>query len=136
MNAIEKTVQNWHTILKEKDISGLDKLLADKPIFYSPVVPEPQEGKNLTTMYLTAAFKVLGPTIHYTRELLSERDAFLEFTADINGVTINGVDMIHCDADGRISDFKVMVRPLPAIEALKKQMRRELVRLARTSQQT
>jgi hypothetical protein len=126
-------VQTWHKILEEHNLAGLDTLLADEAVFHSPVVVEPQEGKEITKMYLTAASKVLGPTVSYVREVQSGSHAILEFTAEVNGTPINGVDMMTWNEDGQIMDFKVMVRPLPAIEAVKKAMKRELVAMARAA---
>ena len=88
-------------------------------MFHSPVVHTPQEGKQLTKLYLSAAIMVLGSSnFEYVREVIGESDAVLEFTAEIDGIHINGVDMVHWNADGKIDDFKVMIRPLKAVNLL------------------
>jgi hypothetical protein len=103
----------WHDILDRRNASALGNLLADDVTFHSPVVHTPQRGKAVTTMYLTAAFSVFAnETFRYVREVIGARDAVLEFVTEIDGITVNGVDMIHWNDDGRITDFKVMVRPL------------------------
>jgi hypothetical protein len=113
------TLDAWHQMIEEQNAGALDDVLADDAVFHSPVVHTPQEGKALTKMYLTAAIMVLGNSnFSYVREVIGESDAVLEFTAEINGIQINGVDMIHWNADGKIDDFKVMVRPLKAVNLL------------------
>ena len=113
------TLHAWHQMVEERNAGALDDVLADDAVFHSPVVHTPQEGKALTKMYLTAAIMVLGSSnFSYVREVIGESDAVLEFTAEINGIQINGVDMIHWNADGKIDDFKVMIRPLKAVNLL------------------
>ncbi|HWS25112.1 MAG TPA: nuclear transport factor 2 family protein [Xanthomonadales bacterium] len=116
-------LDQWHQLVRERNPRGLDALLADEVVFHSPVVHTPQVGKALTRMYLMAAFKVLaGPAFHYVREVVGSHDAVLEFQTEIDGVHINGVDMMRWNDAGQIVDFKVMVRPLKAITALQQQM--------------
>jgi ketosteroid isomerase-like protein len=120
---IENTVAVWHKLLETKDAAGLDNILADDVVFHSPVVHTPQVGKPITTLYLTAALYVFNNgTFKYLREIISGNNAVLEFTTVIDGITINGVDMITWGADGRIIDFKVMIRPLKAINLIHKMM--------------
>ena len=117
------TVQAWHRVLKTRDMSALGDLLADNAVFHSPVVHPPQVGKPLTLMYLAAAAQVLGnESFRYLREVVGPRDAALEFTVDIDGITVNGVDLIHWDFEGRIDDFKVMLRPLKAVNLVHQKM--------------
>ncbi|HET9191035.1 MAG TPA: nuclear transport factor 2 family protein [Rudaea sp.] len=113
----------WHRILAARDARGLDALLADDVIFHSPVVHKPQVGKAITTMYLAAAFAVFGnESFRYVREVRADRDAVLEFELEIDGVAINGVDMIQWNEDGRITGFKVMLRPLKAVNLVHEKM--------------
>ena len=117
------TLDAWHKMLEERNASALDDVLADDAVFHSPVVHTPQEGKALTKMYLSAAIMVLGSSdFRYVREVINESDAVLEFKAEMNGIVINGVDMIHWNADGKIDDFKVMIRPLKAVNLLHQMM--------------
>ncbi len=116
---IEDTLKRWHQMVKKLDSDGLDEVLADEAVFHSPVVHSPQEGKELTKLYLAAAIGVLGARdFHYVREVVGDRDAVLEFTAELDGIHINGVDMIRIDENGKIIDFKVMIRPLKAVNLL------------------
>lgn len=117
------TLAAWHQILKNRDLKGLSALLADNVVFHSPVVHTPQAGKAVTLQYLGAAFKVFGdPSFRYVRELEGPNDAVLEFQLELAGITVNGVDMIRWGDDGKITDFKVMVRPLKAIQLIHQNM--------------
>ncbi|MDH5285618.1 MAG: nuclear transport factor 2 family protein [Betaproteobacteria bacterium] len=117
------TLHAWHAIVAARDAAGLDGLLADDVVFHSPVVHTPQRGKPLTNMYLGAAMRVFtAEAFRYVREVARGNDAVLEFEAQIDGILVNGVDMIKWDAEGRIVDFKVMIRPLKAIEVVHRKM--------------
>jgi ketosteroid isomerase-like protein len=120
---IEDTIAAWHKLIESKDAAGLDNILADNVVFHSPIVHTPQVGKQITILYLTAAFYVFNnDSFKYLRDVISGNNAVLEFTTVIDGITVNGVDMITWGADGRITDFKVMVRPLKAINLIHKMM--------------
>lgn len=122
-------IERWHAIVKSRDAQGLGELLADEAIFESPVVHTPQVGKAITQKYLTAAMHVLNnDTFRYLNEWYGETSAVLEFQCSCDGVVINGVDMIEWNAAGRISRFKVMVRPLKGINALHEMMGKMLQR--------
>jgi len=113
----------WHQIVESGDPEGLDALLADDVVFYSPIVHTPQVGKTVTTLYLMAAFHVFfNDTFRYVREVVGERDAVLEFEVEIDGIHVNGVDMISWNDEGRILAFKVMVRPLKAANLIHQKM--------------
>ena len=121
---MEQTVlETWHNIARSRDASGLSELLAEDVVFYSPVVHTPQVGKAVTTMYLTAALHVFGnDTFRHVREIVGESDAVLEFETDIEGIIVNGVDMIRWNDDGQIVEFKVMLRPLKAVNFIHQKM--------------
>ena len=111
-------VAAWHAVAESRDPAGLADLLADDVVFRSPAVHTPQEGKALATAYLSAAMVVLGPTLDYVREWYADDSAVLEFRADLDGITVHGVDMITWGADGRLTDFTVMVRPFKGLQKL------------------
>jgi hypothetical protein len=112
-------IDTWHQLIEDRNAAGLDDILADDAVFHSPVVHTPQRGKALTKLYLSAAIMVLGGSkFEYVREVIGESDAVLEFTAELDGIIINGVDMVHWNEDGKIDDFKVMIRPLKAVNLL------------------
>jgi len=120
----------WHRIVREGDLSALDGLLAEDVVFHSPIVHTPQRGKALATLYLTGAFQVLaGEGFRYVREVVGPRDAVLEFEAPVEGIHVNGVDMIRWNERGQIVDFKVMVRPLKAIQLMHRRMAELLERM-------
>ena len=116
-------VRAWHQLVNDKNVAGLDDVLADDAVFHSPIVHTPQEGKQITKLYLAAAFGVLasGP-FHYVREVVSGNDAVLEFETEVEGIFVNGVDMIRWNDEGKIVDFKVMLRPLKAVNLLHQMM--------------
>jgi len=116
-------VAGWLRIAHDRDASGLDALLADEVVFHSPVVHTPQRGKAVTTLYLSAALQVFGnPSFRYVREIRGERDAVLEFELEIDGIRINGVDLLRWDDTRRVTDFKVMLRPLKAVHLIQQRM--------------
>ena len=118
-----ETIATWHQLVHDRNVKGFDALLADSVVFYSPVVHTPQRGKVTTIQYLTAAFRVFfDESFRYVREVTGPRDAVLEFQVEIDGISVNGVDMITWDDTGRIVEFKVMIRPLKAINLIHQKM--------------
>lgn len=116
-------LETWHHIISNQDTTKLLAILADDVVFHSPVVHTPQKGKQLTFMYLSAAFVVLfNDTFTYVREVESTTETLLEFEVEIDGILINGIDMISWNADGKIIDFKVMLRPLKAVNLIHAKM--------------
>lgn len=112
-------LQGWHEYEKTHDPAVLDRLLHEDVTFHSPVVHTPQQGKAITTAYLLAATKVLfSDDFRYVRTFDCGERSVLEFRTVIDGIEINGVDMIEWDAEGRITDFKVMVRPLQGMQKI------------------
>ena len=113
------SLDRWYAYTRSHDLGELQAMLDDDSVFHSPVVHTPQRGQALVYAYLSAAFEVLGGEgFRYTREYTSARGAVLEFETELQGIRINGIDMIEWDEAGRIVDFKVMVRPLKAINLL------------------
>src|ERR1700723_2251359 len=102
-------IEMWHRLVEKRDAQGLDALLADEAVFYSPVVHTPQVGKAITKKYLAAAFQVFfNDTFRYVRELKSDHDAMLEFELELDAIKVNGVDLIKWNDAGQIVEFKVM----------------------------
>jgi len=119
----QNPLETWHRLVRSHDASGLGALLADDAVFHSPVVHAPQAGRKLVARYLGAAFHVFfNPTFRYVREIVGPSDAMLEFETDIDGVHVNGVDLIKWNSVGLIVDFKVMIRPLKAINVIHQRM--------------
>jgi len=125
-----KTVELWHEILEQGDMRRLDEVLAQDCVFLSPVVHSPQEGRELTKLYLTGAFEVFNDSFRYVKEVVSGRHAVLEFTCDLDGILVNGVDIMTFNDEGKIEEFKVMVRPLKAVNLLHARMKAMLEQLS------
>jgi len=124
MSVAEAGIAAWHDYMHGgSDPEKLKAMLADDAVFHSPVVHTPQEGKAKVFAYLHAASHVLGnDSFHYVREIVDGDTAVLEFALVLDGIQVNGVDMVRWNADGKIEDFKVMVRPLKAINKVWEKM--------------
>jgi len=136
---IETVIEKWHQHLRGQLPGGLDDLLADDVVFYSPIVYTPQRGKALTSLYLQAATQTLpgdanrapGDPVEskapggfrYTKEVMAGDTAVLEFETTVQGKYVNGVDIIRCNDAGQIIEFRVMIRPLQAVNLVHEQMR-------------
>ena len=125
---MEQTIQAWHAFLADRDPALLDELLADDVVFYSPIVYTPQRGKDITTLYLLAAGQTLtggsgDEAFRYTKQVIAGDLAVLEFETAVEGKYVNGVDIIRCDDVGQIVEFRVMIRPLQAVNVVHEQMR-------------
>jgi len=132
MSAVEK----WYEVMKSSDMDKLDDLLAEEVVFYSPVVYTPQKGKDITKMYLMAAGGVFGEgtkdpmsdsnksqsKFKYIKEIIGEKSALLEFESEMDGIYVNGVDVISWNDEGKITEFKVIIRPLQAVNMLHQKM--------------
>ena len=116
-------ITTWHQLVQASDPSGLDGLLADDAVFVSPIVHTPQRGKALAKAYLSAAFQVFfNSAYRYVREIIGPSDAMLEFETEVDGVLVNGVDIIKWNDAGKVVEFKVMIRPLKAIGVIHERM--------------
>ena len=129
--AASPVIDRWHQIVQGKNAAGLQAILADDAVFESPVVHTPQLGKAITFKYLHAALHVLNnDSFTYLNEWQAERSAVLEFQSTIEGIVVNGVDIIRWNDAGLITHFKVMVRPLKAVNKLHEMMARMLERVS------
>ena len=119
----------WHAYVASRDPARLHALLAEDAVFHSPVVHTPQRGRPIVEKYLIGAMHVLGnASFRYEREIVGETEAMLEFVTEIDGIVIDGVDIIRWNADGLVTDFKVMVRPLKAMQVVHQKMAEMLQR--------
>jgi hypothetical protein len=139
---INEVIDKWHLHMKGQLPGGLDELLDDDVVFISPIVFTPQEGKAITKLYLQAAGQTLPgekkssespasdeKSFRYIKEVMSGNTAVLEFETYVEGKYVNGIDMITCNDTGKIIEFKVMIRPLQAINLVHKQMGEMLERM-------
>ena len=120
----------WHQFVETADTALLADLIAEDCVFLSPVVHTPQVGGDVTRLYLTGAMHVLRDGFHYVKEVVSGNHAVLEFVCEVDGLQVNGVDIMTFDDHGKIIEFKVMVRPLKAINALHVKMGEMLEQLS------
>jgi len=122
-----KVISAWHDIVATRNSVAMEGLLANDVVFHSPVVHTPQVGKKITTLYLTAASEVLfNESFRYVREIVGGREAALEFEVELDGILVNGVDLISWNEANRITDFKVLLRPLKGINIVKERMAAKL----------
>jgi hypothetical protein len=116
---IEQVVEKWHGFVRGEATQGLEELLADDVEFFSPIVFTPQRGKEITALYLVAASRTLGQGgFRYTKEVLGPRVAMLEFETTLDDKYVNGIDIIRINEAGLIVEFRVMIRPLQAVNAV------------------
>jgi len=124
-------IKQWHAYLDTLDAATLKDLLTEDVVFESPVVHTPQAGRAITMKYLLGAAAVLNnDSFHYENEWYSDSGAVLEFVTVIDGIKVNGVDIIHWNDAGKIDHFKVMIRPLKAINMVHGKMGEMLQRMA------
>ena len=143
---IQHVIERWHQYMRGELEGGLDELLDDDIVFYSPIVYTPQAGKAITKLYLKAAAATLpgeerttatpdgrASRFRYTKEVLAADTAVLEFETTVDGKYVNGVDIIRCNAAARIVEFRVMIRPLQAVNIVHEQMKAMLETLQEQS---
>jgi hypothetical protein len=122
-------LRRWHDVAASRDATRLPDLVAEDAVFRSPAVHTPQEGRDLVTAYLSGAFVVLGPELSYTDEWVREHDAVLRFTTVVDGLQVEGIDLIRWGDNGQIGEFTVMIRPFKALQAVMGRMLEELTRV-------
>ncbi len=123
VTAVPAVIERWLAVINQGRTDELDDLLAEDAVFYSPAVFTPQQGREKTSAYLRAAEQVFSTAdFHYVEMWFGERSAVLEFAALLDGVTVQGIDMIHWNEQDKITSVKVMVRPLKALQALMPRM--------------
>ena len=121
----------FRTAVEAGDIDAAVDLLADEPRFNSPVTFKPFEGRVTVETVLRAAFEVLDD-FRYTDELATPDGAHaIFFRARVGDRDVQGVDLIRTDAEGRIEDFTVMVRPMSGVIALAEAMGPKVGHLAK-----
>ena len=127
MNKTHSYLKKWHEGLVSNDPKLLDEILDESCIFTSPIVFKPIEGKEMSKLYLMGAGQTFDmDRFKYVRELVDGLDSVLEFETYIGDISVNGVDIIRWNDEGKIVDFKVMIRPLQAIGALQEKMSKAL----------
>ena len=116
-------IYKWHEVVDADDLNALDNIIADDAVFSSPVVFTPMEGKEITMMYLHAAGQSFNmQKFKYTKEIHDGMNSVLEFETYIDDISVNGIDMIEWNKEGKISNFKVMIRPFKAVQKVQEKM--------------
>ena len=131
MSAAVRGLARWHEVVGSgSSPDALTAIIREDAVFHSPVVHTPQEGRPIVVAYLSAAGMTLGNnSFEYLREVVDGDTAMLEFATEMDGIHVNGVDIITFDDDGMIKDFKVMVRPLKAVNKVWEMMGAQLERM-------
>ena len=120
---METPLERWHEVVRSRNPALLNQILAEDATFHSPILFRPQQGKDLVALYLTGAMHVIAnPSFRYVREVSQDNNCVLEFETQIDDVHVNGVDIITWDDQGLITDFKVMIRPLRAMNVVQQRM--------------
>ena len=123
MENAKSLIKKWHKVVETDNLELLNDIIADNAIFSSPVVFKPMEGKEITMMYLNAAGESFNmEKFEYTKEIHDGMNSVLEFETYIDEISVNGVDMIEWNEDGKISNFKVMIRPYKAVQKVQEKM--------------
>ena len=123
MTLAKDLIHKWHEVVGSDDLNLLDKIIAEDAVFSSPVVFTPMEGKEITMMYLHAAGDSFNmEKFKYTKEIHDGMNSVLEFETYIDDISVNGVDMIEWNEDGKITNFKVMIRPFRAVQKVQEKM--------------
>src|SRR6266576_1976209 len=124
MNPLNRRIiDDWYRVALSGDCTALNGMIHEDAVFESPVVHTPQRGKAITIKYLTAAVATLdNPSSEFVGEWSGEQSVIVEFKSEIEGIAINGIDMIRFDDTGLITHFKVMIRPLKAVNLIHRKM--------------
>ncbi len=133
-----RAVDRWYDAMKNKNPADWEELLDENVEFHSPVVFTPQKGKKITQMYLLAASEVFGSDhftapsqekteiqtgFRYIKEIVGEQSALLEFESEIDGTYLNGIDLLTWNEADKLTEVKVMVRPLQGVNMLHQKMK-------------
>ena len=123
MSEVPAVIERWLQVIEGGPDGQLEEMLADDAVFYSPAVFSPQRGRDLTAAYLRAAGQMFAGTgFHYVEKWFGTDSAVLHFAAEVDGLSVEGIDMIHWNADGKITSVKVMIRPFKALQGVVERM--------------
>lgn len=118
-SAVPPVIERWLEVIESGRTADLDDMLTEDAAFYSPAVFAPQRGRATAVAYLRAAEQMFsGTDFHYVEKWFGERSAVLHFAADVDGLSVEGIDMIHWNEDGKITSVKVMIRPFKALQGV------------------
>ncbi len=107
----------WHQVVFEGKLDLLDQMLADDVVFHTPLYLKPRKGRQVTRFILATVIEIFE-NFTYHREIIDGDSWMLEFSADIGGISLKGIDLIRWNEAGQIIDFEVYIRPLNGVQAL------------------
>lgn len=112
-------IQRWLEVIESGRTDELDDMLTEDAVFYSPAVFTPQRGRATAVAYLRAAEYMFRDTgFHYVEKWYGDNSAVLHFAAEVDGLSLEGIDMLHWNDDGKITSVKVMIRPFKALQGV------------------
>jgi SnoaL-like domain len=116
------TLTRWHAMVKARDFTLLEELMAAQAVFRSPLAFSPYQGPQTVSRILNAALDTFSD-FHYEREFCADPlNLALEFRARVDERQVKGIDLIRFDAEGQILEFEVMVRPMSGLAKLGEHM--------------
>ena len=123
MSNAQNFIKSWHDNLHVQNVDFLEEILDENVVFYSPVVFKPIQGKEMTKLYLASAGESFNmESFKYVREVHQAMESVLEFETYIDDISVNGVDIIEWNEEGKICNFKVMIRPFKAVQKVQEKM--------------
>jgi hypothetical protein len=122
---MEANLQRWHKVVFEKDFDLLNELLDENVEFHSPTLWKPKLGRDVTA-YILQMITAMFEDFEYHREWISEDSLALEFSANIEGKNLKGIDLIRWNDEGKIIHFEVMLRPLNTLQLVFEKMTKHL----------
>lgn len=119
MTTLPAVIERWLEIVEDGQTGALDDILAEDAVFYSPAVFAPQRGRAITAAYLRAAEQMFAGTgFHYVEKWFGDNSAVLHFAAEVDDLSVEGIDMIHWNDAAQITSVKVMIRPFKALQGV------------------
>ena len=124
---VAESMKRWHTMIDTRDLSALSNLLSDDVVFRSPMAHTPYPSAPVVAMILSTVINVFE-NFRYHRDFASVdgKNVVLEFSAEVGGKELKGIDMIQFDEQGKIVEFEVMIRPMSGLQALGEEMGRRV----------
>lgn len=112
-------IDQWLDVIENGQTAGLNDMLAEDVVFYSPAVFTPQRGRAIAAAYLRAAEQMFAGTgFHYVNTWIDSHSAVLEFTAEVDGIAVEGVDILQWNDAGQLTTVKVMIRPFKGLQVV------------------
>jgi hypothetical protein len=120
---VAASLEKWHAMVASKNLGDIASIIHPDASFRSPMAFKPYQSAQAVTLLLSTVIQVFED-FEYHRQLASDDglSVVLEFSARVGEKNLKGIDLIQFDAEGRITDFEVMIRPLNGLQALGAEM--------------